>query len=263
MRSQAPWRHSPLVALRARESGTPNRSGVGSLGLTSPARQLRPSVIWPARRSTRERSPHASSPSGQSRCVGDDRQGRNSQRQRHHVRVPPQESPSNRAAGAWRVVVTTSRHVPHSAAPLARRPTVRAIVDREAARRQARRHDARPHGPHRPRGDGRSVSERAASLELIQQQQVIVAGQRGVIMRGRRGSRYWPPARRRARTSGVARRTRRRPHVGGQADESMLALVRLLARQAAREAFIRPSRSRIVPSKRTANESRHLRPVLV
>ena len=32
-------------------------------------------------------------------------------------------------------------------------------------------------------------------------------------------------------------RTRRRSHVGGQADESMLALVRLLARQAAREAF--------------------------
>jgi hypothetical protein len=56
-------------------------------------------------------------------------------------------------------------------------------------------------------------------------------------MRGRRGSRYWPPARSRARTSGVARRTRRRPHVGGQTDESMLALVRLLARQAAREAF--------------------------
>ena len=79
--------------------------------------------------------------------------------------------------------------------------------------------------------------DEAASLELIQQQQVIVAGQRGVIMRGRRGSRYWPPARRRARTSGVARHTRRRPHVGGQADESMLALVRLLARQAAREAF--------------------------
>jgi hypothetical protein len=77
----------------------------------------------------------------------------------------------------------------------------------------------------------------AASLELIQQQQVIVAGQRGAIMRGRTGSRYWPPARRRTRTSGVARRTRRRPHVGGQADESMLALVHLLARQAAREAF--------------------------
>jgi hypothetical protein len=80
-------------------------------------------------------------------------------------------------------------------------------------------------------------SERAASLELIQQQQVIVAGQRGVIMRGRRGSRYWLPARKRTRTSGVSRRARRAPHVDGQADEAMLALVRLLARQAAREAF--------------------------
>ena len=77
----------------------------------------------------------------------------------------------------------------------------------------------------------------AASLELIQQQQVIVADQRGVIMRGRRGSRYGPPARRRTRTSGVARRASRAPHVDGQADEAMLALVRLLARQAAREAF--------------------------
>ena len=80
-------------------------------------------------------------------------------------------------------------------------------------------------------------SERAASLELIQQQQVIVAGQRGVIMRGRRGSRYGPPARRRTRTSSVGRRARPRPDVDGQADEAMFALVRLLARQAAREAF--------------------------
>jgi hypothetical protein len=31
-----PWRRSPLGALRARESGTPTRSGVGSLGLTVP-----------------------------------------------------------------------------------------------------------------------------------------------------------------------------------------------------------------------------------
>ena len=77
----------------------------------------------------------------------------------------------------------------------------------------------------------------AASLELIQQQQVIVAGQRGVIMRGRRGSRYGPPARRRTRTSSVGRRARSRPHVDGQAEESLLAIVRLLARQAAREAF--------------------------
>ena len=80
-------------------------------------------------------------------------------------------------------------------------------------------------------------SERAASLELIQQQPVIVAGQRGVIMRGRRGSRYGPPARRRTRASTVVRRARPRPHVDGQAEEALLALVRLLARQAAREAF--------------------------
>ena len=43
--AQGPWRRSPLVALRARESGTPTRSGVGSLGLDGRARQLRPSVI--------------------------------------------------------------------------------------------------------------------------------------------------------------------------------------------------------------------------
>jgi hypothetical protein len=95
-------------------------------------------------------------------------------------------------------------------------------------------------------------SERAASLELIQQQQVIVAGQRGVIMRGRRGSRYWPPARRRTRTSGVARRGRRQPHVDGQADEAMFALVRLLARQAAREVFERA----IAESGRSVEEDR-------
>src|SRR5262249_37436934 len=77
----------------------------------------------------------------------------------------------------------------------------------------------------------------AASLELIQQQQVIVADQRGIIMRGRRGSRHRPPARRRMRTSGVSRHARRAPHVDGQTDEAMLALVRLLARQAAREVF--------------------------
>ncbi len=37
-----PWRRSPLVALRARESGTPTHSGVGSLGSNGPARQDRP-----------------------------------------------------------------------------------------------------------------------------------------------------------------------------------------------------------------------------
>ena len=45
--------------------------------------------------------------------------------------------------------------------------------------------DARPQGPYRPRVDRPLRSQDgAASLELIQQQQVIVAGQRGVIMRG-------------------------------------------------------------------------------
>jgi hypothetical protein len=67
---------------------------------------------------------------------------------------------------------------------------------------------------------------------------VIVAGQRGVIMRGRRGSQYWPSTRRRTRTRSVARRPRRgRRHVDARSDEAMLALVRLLARQAAREVF--------------------------
>lgn len=95
-------------------------------------------------------------------------------------------------------------------------------------------------------------SNRAASLELIQQQQVIVAGQRGVIMRGRRGSRYWPTARRRTRSSSVARRARHRPHVDCQADEAMLAIVRLLARQAAREAFDQA----VAESDRSVEESR-------
>jgi hypothetical protein len=35
----------------------------------------------------------------------------------------------------------------------------------------------------------------------------------------------------------VGRRARSRPHVDGQAEEALLAIVRLLARQAAREAF--------------------------
>ena len=153
------------------------------------------------------------------------------------MRVPPQESPSYRAAGAWRVVVTTSRHVPHSAAPQARRRTVRAVVDREAARRQARRNGASTWSASSARKWPFPSQNGAASLELIHQRQVIVAGQRRVIMRGRRGSQYSPPARRRTRPSSVARRARHRPHVDGQADEAMLALVRLLARQAAREVF--------------------------
>ena len=182
---------------------------------------------------------NASSPSGQSRWVGADRQDRNSRRQRHTrgFLLRRARPPVPRAPGAsWSPPRATSRtRLRHRRGD---QPCGRSLI-------------ARPHGV-RLGGTmcvdmvrivraemAAPFTGRSGSLELIQQQQVIVAGQRGVIMRGRRGSRYWAPARRRARTSGVARRTRRRPHVGGQADESMLALVRLLARQAAREAFDR------------------------
>jgi hypothetical protein len=74
----------------------------------------------------------------------------------------------------------------------------------------------------------------AVSLELIPQQLVIVVGQRGVIMRGRKGSRQWPPA----RASGVAHDVHRSPvEADAHTDDALLALVRLLARQAAREVF--------------------------
>jgi hypothetical protein len=54
------------------------------------------------------------------------------------------------------------------------------------------------------------------------------------------------------RSSAVARRTRRRLHVSGQADEAMLALVRLVARQAAREVFDQA----VAESGRSVEESR-------
>jgi hypothetical protein len=72
----------------------------------------------------------------------------------------------------------------------------------------------------------------AASPELFST--VFVASQRGVIMRGRKRSRPWPPA----RTADAF------PHGHGaeteadaQTDEVLRAFVRLLARQAARELF--------------------------
>jgi hypothetical protein len=69
---------------------------------------------------------------------------------------------------------------------------------------------------------------------LIQQQQVIVAGQRGVIMRGRKGSRLWPPA----GANDVVRDVHRSPvEADAHTNDALLALVRLLARQAAREVF--------------------------
>ena len=117
-------------------------------------------------------------------------------------------------------------------------PTIRASL---FARPQARRHDTRPHGPSSSAPKAAPFSGRtgasvatAASLELIHQQQFIVAGQRGVIMRGRKRSGLWPPT----RTVDVV------PHAhdalinaDAQTDEALRALVRLTARQAARELF--------------------------
>jgi hypothetical protein len=74
----------------------------------------------------------------------------------------------------------------------------------------------------------------AASLELIQQQQVIVAGQRGVIMRGRKGSRLWRPPR---AIESACEALRSHVEADAHTDDALLALVRLLARQAAREVF--------------------------
>ena len=79
-------------------------------------------------------------------------------------------------------------------------------------------------------------SGRSGSLELIHRQQFIVAGQRGVIMRGRKRSGLWPPA----RTPDVVSQQDDAPiDANAQTDAALLALVRLLARQAAREVFAR------------------------
>lgn len=87
-----PWRRSPLVAPRARELGTPTRSGVGSLGSNGPASQpthghLTSATGHERALTSREFALRAVA------AVGADRHHRNSQRQRHHARVPSQESP--------------------------------------------------------------------------------------------------------------------------------------------------------------------------
>jgi hypothetical protein len=94
------------------------------------------------------------------------------------------------------------------------------------------------------RTESRSVSERtgaivatAVSLELIHQQQVIVAGQHGVIMRGRRRhSDSWLPTR-----EPISRSFDDDVESDAKTDETIRALVRLLERQAAREIFERES----------------------
>lgn len=81
-------------------------------------------------------------------------------------------------------------------------------------------------------------SGRSGRLELIHQQRFIVASQRGVIMRGRKRSGLWPPA----HTPDVVSHKHEDDapiDADAQTDAALLALVRLLARQAAREVFAR------------------------
>jgi hypothetical protein len=69
---------------------------------------------------------------------------------------------------------------------------------------------------------------------LIQQQQVIVVVNAGLSCVDEEDSRFRPSA----RATGVARCVRRsRVETDAHTDDALLALVRLLARQAAREAF--------------------------
>lgn len=90
---------------------------------------------------------------------------------------------------------------------------------------------------HRPTGVPLRSQNGAASLELIHHQQFIVASQRGVIMRGQKRSGHWPPA----RTPDVVSYENDDAPIDAdvQTDAALLALVRLLARQAAREVFAR------------------------
>ena len=102
---------------------------------------------------------------------------------------------------------------------------------------------------HRPTGVPLRSQDGAASLELIHQQQFIVASQRGVIMRGRKRS---GSGRRRERRMSFRGGTTRR-YADAQTDAALLALARLLARQAAREIFARePTRC----SDRSTDEGR-------
>ncbi len=219
-------------------------------------------IIRPARRSTRESSPHGSSPSGQSRRPAPTDTDRNSQRQRHHARVPPQESPSNRAAGAWRVVVTNWRHVPHSSAALARRPTVRAIFDREAARRQARRDDASTVSVSSAR-TGRFVLGRSGQprVDSTTQPSLLVNAGLSCVDEGDHGTGRGLEGESERAMSPVARAVGRR-----WMDTPTRRCSRSFACWHVRrrvKSSHEPPWSRIIRLKRAANESRHLRAILV
>ena len=210
MRSQALGGAHSLVALRARERAHQLIPASDHSAWTVPLVSIDPGPS--DQRDGARESAHQTRarPQGSRGGSSADRTDRNSQRQRHHARVPPQESPPYRAAGAWRVVVTTSRHVPHSSAPQARRLAVPAIGDRASHGLRLGGTMTRPLVRHRPTGVPLRSQDGAASLELIHQQQFIVAGQRGVIMRGRKRSRLLAAGANATRMSVVARRTTRR-----------------------------------------------------
>jgi len=153
----------------------------------------------------------------------------------HLARVPPQESPPSGAAG--RLTRRDHHLAPRPALVRAHRrgdePCGRSVI--------ARPHGVRLGGTIRvnidrvvPRGEAAAVLRTSGTPRVDSTTAGHRCGQRGVIMRGRRGSRFRPSA----RATGVARRVRRsRVETDAHTDDALLALVRLLARQAAREAF--------------------------
>lgn len=87
---------------------------------------------------------------------------------------------------------------------------------------------------HRPTGVPLRSQDGAGQPRVDSSQQFIVASQRGVIMRGRKRSRLWPPAR---TPDVVSHKDDATIEGDAQTDAAFLALVRLLARQTAREVF--------------------------
>jgi hypothetical protein len=157
----------------------------------------------------------------------------------------------------------TSRHVPHSAAPQARRPTVRAVVDRKAARRQARRDDARPQSPYRPREQAASFSGRSGQprVDSTTQSSLLVNAGLSCVDEGDHGTgRVLEGERERAMSPVapvIARMSMDTPR-----RQSSRSLDCWHVRRRVKSSH-KPPWSRIIRLKRAANESRHLRAILV
>jgi hypothetical protein len=258
-----PWRRSPLGALRARESGTPTRSGVGSLGSNGRAHQDRPQD-HPTSATEHERALTTRELALRAVAMGWRRptdRNPNDRGTMHGFLLRRARPTVPRALGAsWS---PTSRHVPHSAAPQARRPTVRAVIDREAARRQARRDDARPQSPYRPRVQAASVSGRSGQprVDSTTQSSLLVNAGLSCVDEGDHGTGRGLEGERERAMLRVERVIGRRS-MGGPTRRCLHSSDCWHVRPRVKFST-RPSRSRIGLLKRAANESRHLRPVLV